>query len=310
MEEKGLNKKMIIADFSLLLVALFWGSNFIIIKEALDVIEPFTYLGLRFTLAALILAPFFWRRLSKVSLNDCLVGCLLGLFLFAGFAFQTVGLLFTTPANSGFISNMAVVIVPFLYFLVTRHFPGWWSFVGGGLAAAGLYFLSVDEALGFGLGDGLTLVCAFMFAAHVIAVGVHVRRLDPIVLAITQVAFTGLASLAVAVFYEPVGVMLNQPLHIWGAIFYAIIFCTIGAFVTQNIAQRHTSSSHTALILSLEAVFAGLFSFFFWDEVFTFRKFIGALLIFAGILIAELRPVIVAKIAARREVIARGRVDE
>ncbi len=305
MSKQAVDKKMVLADLSLFFVAVFWGSNFVIMKEALEIIEPFTYLGLRFMLAAFMLAPLFWRRLARASLSDYLAGGLIGLFLFGGFAFQTVGLLYTTPAKSGFITGTAVVIVPFMYFFVTRRSPGWWAFLGGLLAATGLYLMSVDEVTGFNLGDGLTLICAFLFAAHIIAIAIHVRRRDPIVLAISQIAFTGLASFAVALIFEPAEIMFHQPLLIWGAILYAVVFCTIGAFVTQTIAQRYTPPTHAVLILSLEAVFAGLFSYLFWDELFTVQKLTGAALIFAGILVAEMRPLITAKLADRRAVMAQ-----
>lgn len=305
MSEQIMNKKMILADLSLFFVAVFWGSNFVIMKEALEIIEPFTYLGLRFILAALLLAPFFWKRLVKASISDYLAGGLIGLFLFGGFAFQTVGLLYTTPAKSGFITGTAVVIVPFMYFFVTRRSPGWWAFLGGLLAATGLYLMSVDRVTGFNLGDGLTLICAFLFAAHIIAIAIHVKRRDPIVLAVSQIAFTGLASFAVALVFEPAEIMLQQPVLIWGAILYAVVFCTIGAFVTQTIAQRYTPPTHAVLILSLEAVFAGIFSYFFWGELFTAQKLTGAALIFAGILIAEMRPFIAAKLAERRAALVR-----
>lgn len=307
MNEYVAGKKMILADISLFFVAIFWGSNFVIMKEALEIIDPFTYLGLRFTMAALLLAPFFWKRLIKASPGDFMAGVLIGFFLFSGFAFQTVGLLYTTPAKSGFITGTAVVIVPFLYFFITRHSPGPWAFLGGGLAAVGLFMLSADEVTGFNLGDGLTLVSAFLFAAHLITIAIHVRRRDPLVLAISQIAFTGLASFSVAFIFEPTAVMLNHPPLIWGAILYAVIFCTIGAFVTQNIAQRYTPPTHAVLILSLEAVFAGLFSYLFWNELFTPLKLSGAILILAGILVAEMRPFISAKFASRRaSMIRRG----
>ncbi len=299
------DKKTVLADISLVFVALFWGSNFVIIKQALDVIHPFTYLGIRFIIAALLLAPFFWKRLARAPVRDYLDGCLIGLFLFGGFAFQTVGLLYTTPANSGFITNTAVIIVPFLYFLVTRRSPGWWAYVGGLLAASGLYLLSANEVAGLGIGDALTLVCAFLFAGHLVAIGIFVQRSEAIVLAVTQIAFTGVASMTAALIFEPTALMLHQPPAIWGAILYAVVFCTIGAFVAQTYAQRFTPPTHASLILSLEAAFAGLFSYLFWDEIFTMQKLIGAALILAGILTTELRPVLAAKVSARRAALAR-----
>lgn len=300
--KQALDRKVIFADLSLFFVAAFWGSNFVIMKLALEEIAPFTYLGIRFTLAFLIMALLLWRRISRAKVGDILAGCLIGLFLFAGFAFQTVGLLYTTPANSGFITGMAVVIVPFLYYLVTKRSPGWAAFTGALLAAGGLYLLSANPAAGFNLGDLLTLVSAFLFAAHIIAIGVHVVKRDPVILAVVQIAFTGLASVAVAFLFEPAEAMFNHHPLVWAAIIYAVVFCTIGAFMTQTIAQRYTPPTHAVLILSLEAVFAGLFSYLFLNERFTPAKLSGALLILAGILLTELRPVLAARMAARRAV--------
>ncbi len=299
MSELSENKKTILADISLLFVALFWGSNFVIMKHAFEVIEPFTYLGIRFCLAALLLAIIFRKRLVKAPLGDYLAGLQIGFFLFTGYVFQTIGLLHTTPANSGFITGTAVIIVPFLYFLITKKSPGFWAILGALMAAVGLYFLSANESMGLGFGDILTLIGAFLFAGHLIAIAIHVKNRDPIVLAVTQIALTGIASFVVALIFEPTAGMFSHSLAIWGAILYAVIFCTIGAFVTQTIAQRYTPPTHAVLILSTEAVFAGLFSYLFWDEIFTPQRLFGAALILAGILMTELRPILYARINLR-----------
>jgi len=101
MTEQPFDKKIILADISLLLVALFWGSNFVVTKDALEVIAPFTYLWLRFSVAALLLAIIFWKRLLKASAGDYLAGCLIGLFLFSGYGFQTIG--HHLPAVTGLV---------------------------------------------------------------------------------------------------------------------------------------------------------------------------------------------------------------
>lgn len=306
MSELSENKKTILADLSLLFVALFWGSNFVIMKHAFEVIEPFTYLGIRFCLAALLLAIIFRKRLVKAPLGDYLAGLQIGFFLFTGYVFQTIGLLHTTPANSGFITGTAVIIVPFLYFLITKKSPGFWAILGALMAAVGLYFLSANESMGLGFGDILTLIGAFLFAGHLIAIAIHVKNRDPIVLAVTQIALTGIASFVVALIFEPTAGMFSHSLAIWGAILYAVIFCTIGAFVTQTIAQRYTPPTHAVLILSTEAVFAGLFSYLFWDEIFTPQRLFGAALILAGILITELRPILYARINLRFKQAEKG----
>ena len=305
MDEQKNRKKMILADISLLFVALFWGSNYVVMKQAFEVIEPFTYLGIRFCLAALLLALLFWKRLLKAPPGDYLAGCLIGLFLFTGFIFTTIGLLHTTPAKAGFITGITVVIVPFLYYLVTRHSPGWWSFFGGGLAAVGLYLLSANEAMGLGFGDLMVLISAFLFAAQLVTIAIYVRKHDPIVLSTTQIAFTGLGSFVVALIFEPTGNMFSHPMIIWGAILYAVVFCTIVAFVTQTIAQRYTPPSHAVLVLSTEAIFAGIFSYFFWGEIFTLQKLSGGLLILASILLTELHPMLSARYSAYRAAATR-----
>lgn len=300
MSEPVNRKKMMLADISLVFVALFWGSNFVVMKQAFEVIEPFTYLSIRFLLGAFLLALIFWKRLVKTTVADFKAGLIIGFFLFAGYIAQTIGLLYTTPAKSGFITGTAVIIVPFLFIFVTRRSPGWWTFLGATIAAAGLYFLSVDKATGFGFGDGLTLIGAFLFAAHLIAIAVYVKESDPIVLSIIQIGSTGLVCLIIALITEPTAGMFSHSLATWGAILYAVLFCTIGAFVTQTVAQRYTPPTHAVLILSTEAVFAGIFSYLFWDEQFTLQKIIGALLILAGILITEMHPILAAKFATQR----------
>ena len=294
--ETAVSRKKILADISLVSGPLL-GST-VLTKAALDLIPPFTY-GLRFIIAAVSRAGLLAEN-YKATRQDLFAGSLVGFFLCAGFAFQTVGLLHTTPAKSGFITGTSVVIVPFLYILITRKSPGWFSFAGGFMATVGLFLLS-GASFKPELGDALTFICAIIFAAHVVALGVFAPRQDPVILTILQMAFTGVGSLVLALFFEPVSGMFSHPPLIWGAILYAVLFCTIGAFLTQTTAQRFTLPTHAALILSTEAVFAGIFSFLFWSESFTMQKLAGALLIFAGIALTELKPVLEARAARRQE---------
>ncbi len=304
--EQVSTKKMILSDLALFFVALFWGSNFVVVKEALHLITPFAYLGLRFTLAGLIMLILFWKRMAQIKPAELKAGTLLGFLLFAGFGVQTVALIVTTPAKSGFITGTSVVLVPFLYILVSKAWPRWSVFVGAFLALGGLYLLSFEGAAGVAWllqqGDALTFVGAIIFAAHIVFLGVYAPRSDPIVLATLQMLFAGVLSLGAAFIAEPLEGIFIYPPQIWAAIFYAIVFCTIGAFVTQTAAQRFTPPTHAALILSLEAVFAGFFSYLFWDELFSARKLCGAGLIFVGILITELQPLFEARLKKRKAV--------
>lgn len=281
-------KRGTIADLALLLVAVVWGSNFVIMKDALDHITPFAYLGIRFTLSFLIMVVIFWERVKKINVQDIIAGSIIGFFLFAGFATQTIGLLYTTPGKSGFITGINVIIVPFLYYMVTKKFPGWWPLVGGIFAVIGLGFLSLNESFTINIGDLLTLMCAFLFAGHIVSIGVFAPQRDPIILTIIQLGFTGIVNNLIALMWEPLPVGISP--GIWAAILYAVVFCTIGAFVIQNVAQRYTPSTHAALILCLEAVFAVIFSYLFWGEELTVRMVIGCVFIFAGVIVTELKP--------------------
>ena len=113
--EQVSTKKMIISDIALLFVAMFWGSNFVVTKEALNLITPFAYLAIRFTISGLIMAAIYWKRMALLKREELMPGILLGFLLFAGFGVQIIGLILTTPAKSGFITGTSVVIVPFLY---------------------------------------------------------------------------------------------------------------------------------------------------------------------------------------------------
>ena len=111
------------AELGMLLVAFVWGSTFVITKNALADIGPFLFLGIRFILAFLVLAAFAWSEIQKIDRATLLTGSLIGIFLFIGYTFQTVGLQYTTASKAGFITGLNVVLVPVLYVLIERKLP-------------------------------------------------------------------------------------------------------------------------------------------------------------------------------------------
>ncbi|MDI3534206.1 MAG: hypothetical protein PWQ82_571 [Thermosediminibacterales bacterium] len=275
-----------IADFSMLMITVVWGSNFVIMKEALNYITPFYYLGIRFILSFVLLSIVFWKKIRMADLKEIKAGCIIGFFLFMSFLTQTIGLLYTTPGKSGFITGINVIIVPFIYYFVTKDFPGWSPVIGAFAALLGMGILSFDKYVGLNFGDFLTLICAFFFAAQIVSIGIFTQQNDPVVLSVIQVGFTGAASLILALLFEPIPTQISGKL--WIAILYAVVFCTTLAFLVQTVAQKYTSSTHAAVILCMEAVFAVLFSYIFWKEVITLRMIIGCSFILFGVLITEL----------------------
>lgn len=277
------------ADILLLAVALVWGSTFILVKNALEGITPFTFLAIRFIIAFLCLLLI--RRPGKKLFSKQLwqAGLVIGIFLFTGYTLQTIGLMFTTATNAGFITGLSVVLVPFLSIFLLKKLPNKYVVGGSILAAAGLAFLSLGPGLSIRLGDLLVFGCACGFALHIIFVGRYADKFEPNLLAMIQILIVGMLSLIMS-FILPMETMPK----VWtGQVIAALgitsILATAFAFIVQNNIQRYTSPSRTALILSTEPVFAAITSISLGGEPLTVKIMLGAILVLGGIFLAELK---------------------
>lgn len=285
--------KRLLADLALAFASLIWGATFVLVKDALADLSVLSFLAVRFALAAAIMAVIFWRPIRKMSAKTLWSGVQIGCCMFGGYIFQTIGLKFTTPAKAAFITGMCVVFVPLILALFARRRITRWVWVGVAAATSGLYFLTVPRA-GLGAlnrGDPLVFVCAIMFALQIILIGRYVGAHSVGALAFLQVATTAVLSLIflpilAATRWEQPRLVLSREAVL--AILITAIGSTVIGFSFQTWAQQHTSPSHTAIIISLEPVFAALTSWVFYSEHFGARTLVGAALILAGILIAEL----------------------
>ncbi len=282
------SRQTIIADFSLMLIALFWGLGFVAMKDALESFSPFWLLTLRFFSGTALMALIFIKRLRSLSRDDLKAGSIIGLFLFLGFATQTVGLKYTTPGKQAFLTATYVVIVPFLSWMFRRKSPGLLSFLSSAICLAGMAMLTLQGGQTANLGDLLTLVCALFFACHILAIEHFARDRDPIILAVIQIGIVGLLSFPMALSFETwTGFGGGDGL---GSIAFTVIFCTVLAFIVQNTAQKFTPSTHTAIIMSMESVFGALAGIYFLGEIFTARMAAGCGLIFFAVLLTEAGP--------------------
>ncbi|MDD3513676.1 MAG: DMT family transporter [Synergistaceae bacterium] len=290
--------KTVIADISLVFVALFWGIGFVAMKDALDTFPTFWLLTLRFGSAALLMGILFRRRLAAITKEDIRAGAIIGVFLFLGFATQTLGLNYTTPGKQAFLTATYVVIVPFLSWGLRRIFPGALSFFASFICLVGMGMLTLQEGvLSIGKGDTLTLVCAFFFACQLIAIEYFAAKKDPMILALLQILMVCLLSLPAALVFETwPGFQGGSGLL---SIAYTVVFCTIFAFAVQNTAQKFTPSTHTAILLSLESVFGALSGIYFLGEVFTPRMAAGCALIFVAVLLTEAGPSLLRSVSLR-----------
>jgi len=282
------------ADLALAFVTLLWGATFVVVKEALAHASVFAFMTARFLLATLVMAAISFSSLAKFTRREVWAGAQLGLFMFSGYAFQTAGLRFTTPSKSAFITGSGVVFVPVLLWLLWGRRIHRWVWAGALGALAGLYYLTVprEGIAALNLGDLLTLAAAALFAFHIILVGFYSPRHSVAALSFVQVATTGALSalalpLAAATGWEP-------PRLVWaGQLAFAVAITAVGAtaiaFTVQVWAQQYTTSAHTAILFSLEPVFAAVTSYLVLQERLGRRALAGAALILAGIVLAELK---------------------
>jgi len=282
------------ADLSLALTTFLWGVTFVVVKDAVSRASVFLFLTLRFGLAALILALLQRKALRKLRREELLAGVWLGLFMFGGYVFQTFGLVFTTPTKSSFVTGFSVVLVPLLLALFWRGRLRLWEYAGALAAIGGLYFLTVPggPVSRLNLGDLLTLVGATLYAFHIILVGRYARTHPHASLCFLQVAATALLSTGACLFSAATGWQrprFDASWQLYAGIGVTAVFATAVAFTIQLWAQRYTSPSHAAVLFTLEPVFAAGTSYLLLGERLGGRALLGAGLVMAGILIAELK---------------------
>ncbi len=276
------------ADLALVFIAFIWGATFVVVKRALDDISSVLFLTVRFSLAAVVLAIYFrrgWIPKREHLLSGLLVGACLGI----GYALQTVGLETTTPANAGFITGFYIPLVPILSAFYFRRPPATVEGVGVVIATIGIGLLTWPEGeLSFRKGDLFVLGCAVAFAFHILLTGHYSKFVPHRSLSFTQIAVAALSGWATYWWIEPVRVVWT------GAVITALLttalFATALALAVQSWAQKHTTSTRTALIFALEPVFAWITSYIMTGEVLTLRAACGAVAVLAGILLVELRP--------------------
>ncbi len=278
--------KSLQADLALLVVTLIWGSTFTIVKKSLAQVSPLLFIALRFWVATAVTMVCLPGAIRNISPQTMRRGMLLSLLLVGGFIFQTVGLRGTTPSRSAFITSLSVVLVPVLGFLVFRNKPAPRTVIGVILASLGIAFLTLTTVeLRFRYGDALTLICALVFALHMLFLGRYLPTTDYRQLIILQLAGGALICTAVMP-------MLETPFLVWDVSFTLYLFITgvlaTGfAYYSQTRAQQYTTPNHTALIFSLEPFFAAFFSYVLLGQALTPKEWLGGALVMAGIITAE-----------------------
>lgn len=282
-------KKSLKADLALLVVTVFWGAGFPATKIAIQTIPPFYHIGLRFIIASLLLSMIFYKKLKELNREIVRPALVLSSLLFATYAFQTVGIQFTTASKSGFFAGLAVLIVPIFAVFYQKTRLELKTVIGVLLATLGLYLLSyTGDSFDFNIGDFLTILCSVTYAWQLLFTGTFVQKYDATLLSIVQLFFVSIFGLIFALVFEPLPSDISMP-SFWSLMFSAV-FCTAFAFWMQTTMQKFTSASHIALIFTMEPVFGALTSFLLLGEVLGSKGILGGLMIVAAMVVTELQP--------------------
>jgi drug/metabolite transporter (DMT)-like permease len=287
-----------LAHLLLLAVVAIWGATFALVKDALRDVSPLLFNLIRMALAFLALAVVNHRHLRNLTRRTVFSGLVVGIFLAAGYQFQTAGLARTTPAKSAFITGLVVVFVPLFTLFptlrpATAHAPRWNAALGAVLAFSGLLLLTTPPGTQWqslfatiGLGDLLTLACAIAFAGHLLALAHTSPGLPAAQIATLQIGFATLFMALTLPVGGPLHLAITSRLVI--ALAVTSLLATAAAFTIQSWAQQHLPPTHTAILLTMEPVFAYLTSLLFLHERLGRRSLTGAALILSGIAVIEL----------------------
>lgn len=279
--------RQIRADLLLVLVTVIWGSTFVVVKNELASITPLAFVALRFAFASVAMVAVTGRSLARAGKRELVAGSLIGVFLFAGYAFQTVGLRYTTASKAAFITGLCVVLAPLFARFLLAHKPSPLALLGVGMATIGLGLLSLTADWTLSFGDLLVLACAVSFALHIVAISKFAPKMDPLALTTIQIAVVALAGTVGTVMLEPQSGLPGA--STLGVAAFMGLVATAFAFTVQNRVQAITTPTHTALVLSLEPVFGALFAYLLAGERLGARQLIGCGLILGGMVVAELR---------------------
>lgn len=276
----------------LLLTSMIWGAAFVAQSAGMDYIGPFTFNGLRMLMGAAVLLPFLLKRRTGAHTNaserKMLLrgGILCGVALFVGSTLQQIGIVDTTAGKAGFITAMYVVLVPVMGVFVGHKQP-WLVWLGVALSAVGMYFLCVHESLSLNRGDLMVLAGAVGFSFHILLIDRYSAHVDGVKLSCLQFFVAGVLGLVFMFLFETP--QISQIFAAWLPLLYAGVFSCGVAYTLQILGQRDTDPTIASMILCLEAVFSVVFSWFLLGERLSAREIFGCVLIFAAILLAQLK---------------------
>lgn len=291
------NKKYQFKGIIILLIAAFiWGSTFVAQRLGAMVMGPFTFLFWRSLTACAFLYPLSFIikcynktpfiKKTKNYFPIILLLFLCGLSLFIASFLQQIGLKTTTAGKSGFLTSLYILFVPLLGLLLHKKVtPRIW--IGILIACIGSFLLSYDGGFTIRIGDLFTIISAVFFAVQILCIEKLNTNVSSFFICSIQFTIVTIFSfIAMMVLENP---SINELSKGWGAILYAGILSSGIAYTCQIIGQKSTNVNVSALLMSLESVFSLICGIIILDESLSILQFSGCILIFCGVIFAQLR---------------------
>lgn len=289
MDSAHSSKNRTIAIILLFITTILWGSTFIITKNMIQEVPIFIYLGLRFLIALIGFAPFFYR-LKEINKNIVVFGSFAGLIYFLAIVFQTYGLQTTSAGKAGFITGLSTIMVPFIVWIFYKKPLDKKIWFAVCLSIIGMVFLMLERESGIIIGDILVLICAFFCALFIIINDKYVRLVDVYLYSIVQLIVIILLCFLFSFLTNESYDLSSTNVGFWLIMIYMGLIVTTFTFFFQNWSQKHIEPSKTAIIFTLEPIFAVLFaSWIIGSEVLSWQGWFGCGLIFLAILITVIK---------------------
>ncbi|MCI9490167.1 MAG: DMT family transporter [Dorea sp.] len=275
-----------LAIAGLIAVTVIWGGGFVASDMALESLRPFQIMTIRFLLASFLMGTASIRKLKGMKSGEIRAGILMGAALFMGFAFQIVGLQYTTPSKNAFLTALNVVMVPFIAFVILKKKVGARSIAGAVMAIVGVGLLSLEKNLTLGIGDALTLVCAAGFAFQIFFTSEFVKKYRAVALNFVQMLTAVLLSFVSLFLFQ------ETEFHVtakgWLSVLYLGVISTALCYLLQTASQKYVDETKAAIILSMESVFGTLFSILILHEQVTLRMVCGCVIILVAVIVSNL----------------------
>lgn len=291
------------AIIGLMFVTIIWGGGFVATDIALEYFTPFQIMTIRFFIAFAIFGLISIKDLKKSNKKEILSGIILGVALFLGFAFQTIGLKYTTPSKNAFLTATNVVFVPFIAYFLLKKKISKNGLIGAVIATLGIAFLSLEKDFTIGYGDTLSLICALSFAFQIFLTSQYAIKYNTSVLNTMQMFTSFILSFIFLFFKQEHNVDLSQinQSSILGILYLGLGSTTI-CYLLQTNCQRYVDETKSAIILSMESLFGTIFSILILHEELSLKMIIGCFLILSAVILSNLDEIKSSSLNLKEEV--------